>query len=1054
MQINRELLLTRLAIVSCLLSLALFYRDVVLVVYNGRANLLEGVLVAILIAALVYGSLVYLLARCGYLRRSGAPLVAGDAEAAYEDHAKSPTVCVLIPSYKEEIGVLRQTIVSAALAEFPSRRIVVLIDDPITEHREDRAALERTRDMVLALRARFQLAAARLHEEQSAFALRRNDDCDLHAETRRVAELYEDIATWVCALGDQSRVRDADAKDHTDEFFIESVIAASAEAHRLRAQQLRESVCDLRVLEQEYRRLVALLSVDINSFERKQYANLSHAPNKAMNLNSYIGMMGKSFRVVERPGVRRLERCDAATADLVVPDADYLLTLDADSLVLRTYMLKLVTLMEHDRQVAVAQTPYSAVPGSRNRLERAAGAQTDVQYIVHQGFTAFNATFWVGANALLRLAALRDIETTMPEKGEIVSVFIQDRTVIEDTGSTIDLVRRGWRLHNHPERLAFSATPPDFGSLIIQRRRWSNGGLIIFPDLLKHALQRHGPRPSLKELLMRAHYLCSPTLVGISVLALLLVPFDSSLQSPWVAATALPYYALYARDLRQSRYRWSELPQVYALGLMLLPVNMAGVLRSLQQIVTGRKSAFGRTPKVENRTPTPPIHLGFQFALLCAIGVTGTRYVLDGRYGLALFCAVNFAMIVAGIALLIGLRNVFDDLFGFIKREVSLTRLRAVPTSSPVQIAAEAKDRITAMDGLRAYAISLVFLVHFLAQYFNGTTSPRRIDFDAFQPTRADSVVDLIAHYFWASHYGVDLFFLLSGFLIYRLIVRPGFNYPAFLRNRFVRLYPAFVVALAIYCVYIAYSWNLTYDWFTVAANLLMLQGVWELGIKPIIVPTWSLTFEWLFYLVFPIVLLLPGARAKVSLHHIVWIGIAVAVTIVPIGPHVTRLLMFVAGAALASIPAATVRAQLQRIPDLVVLGVYVLANLLFVERQDYYRFIPVFLVTSSLLVAKVIYGDGLLHRLFALEKLRRLGKVSYSFYLFHGLVIIIVCDQLKPFLHDLPELVTFALLLGCAFACSVAVASVSYRLLERPYFERRHARLAFAMGSGGSANG
>jgi hypothetical protein len=94
-------------------------------------------------------------------------------------------------------------------------------------------------------------------------------------------------------------------------------------------------------------------------------------------------MMGKSFRVVERPGVRRLERCDAATADLVVPDADYLLTLDADSLVLRTYMLKLVTLMEHDRQVAVAQTPYSAVPGSRNRLERAAGAQTDV----HTSFT-------------------------------------------------------------------------------------------------------------------------------------------------------------------------------------------------------------------------------------------------------------------------------------------------------------------------------------------------------------------------------------------------------------------------------------------------------------------------------------------------------------------------------------------------------------------------------------------------------------------------------------------------------------------------------------------
>jgi peptidoglycan/LPS O-acetylase OafA/YrhL len=553
---------------------------------------------------------------------------------------------------------------------------------------------------------------------------------------------------------------------------------------------------------------------------------------------------------------------------------------------------------------------------------------------------------------------------------------------------------------------------------------------------------------------MRAHYLCSPALVGISVLVLLLVPLDSSLQSAWVVGTALPYYALYARDLRQSRYRWLELPQVYALGLMLLPVTLAGVLRSLQQIVTGRTSAFGRTPKVEDRTPTPPIHLVFQLALLSAIGVTGVRYVLDGRYGLALFCAVNFTLIVVGLALLIGSRNVFVDLLSFIKRTSPHPHPRDAQTSPAAQTALGERGRIAAMDGLRAYAISLVFLVHFLSQYFNGTTSPRRIDFDAFQPTRADSIIDSIAHYFWASHYGVDLFFLLSGFLIYCVIVRPAFSYPAFLRNRLVRLYPAFVVALAVYCVYIAYSWNQTYDWLTVAANMLMLQGIWELGIKPIIVPTWSLTFEWLFYLVFPIVLLLPKARAKVSLHHIVLMGVAIAVTIVPIGPHYIRFLMFVAGAALASTSAATVRAQLQSIPDLIVLGVYVLANLLFVQQQDYYRFIPIFLVTSLLLVAKIIHGDGILHRMFSLEPLRRLGRVSYSFDLFHGLVIIIVCDHVTPFLHGLPEAVTFVLLLGCSFACSVAVASVAYRVLEQPYFQRRHTRPAFAMNTERSASG
>ena len=94
---------------------------------------------------------------------------------------------------------------------------------------------------------------------------------------------------------------------------------------------------------------------------------------------------------------------------LRVPDADYLLTLDADSLLLPGYALRLVYLMERpgNERLAVAQTPYSAVPGAPGALERTAGATTDVQRLLHQGFTRYAATFWVGANALLRRATLR-----------------------------------------------------------------------------------------------------------------------------------------------------------------------------------------------------------------------------------------------------------------------------------------------------------------------------------------------------------------------------------------------------------------------------------------------------------------------------------------------------------------------------------------------------------------------------------------------------------------------------------------------------------------------
>ena len=100
--------------------------------------------------------------------------------------------------------------------------------------------------------------------------------------------------------------------------------------------------------------------------------------------------------------------------DLNIPDTDYVLTLDADSVLLPEYCLRLVYLLEQagNGEVAVAQTPYSAFPGASTRLERMAGATTDLQHIVHQGLTYYDATFWVGANAVIRKRALEEIVET------------------------------------------------------------------------------------------------------------------------------------------------------------------------------------------------------------------------------------------------------------------------------------------------------------------------------------------------------------------------------------------------------------------------------------------------------------------------------------------------------------------------------------------------------------------------------------------------------------------------------------------------------------------
>jgi hypothetical protein len=308
----------------------------------------------------------------------------------------------------------------------------------------------------------------------------------------------------------------------------------------------------------------------------------------------------------------------------------------------------------HER-IAVAQTPYNAFPNAPSVLERVAGATTDIQYIIHQGFTHYGATFWVGANALARKRALDEIAVVDAERGYPIRKFIQDRTVIEDTESTVDLVARGWQLYNYPERLAWSATPPDFGALVIQRRRWANGGLIILPKLVRY-LSRHVSRGRrLAEGLMRCHYLTSLAVVNVGLLVILAVPLGDGLETLWLPLTALPYYALYVRDLCQSGYRASDVLRVYALNLMLIPVNLSGVLTSLHQAWTGRKPAFGRTPKTPGRTHAPGAYLLVECVLLAQWLLGAAVELLRGHHLHAGLALGNAGFLAYAVVAFIGL---------------------------------------------------------------------------------------------------------------------------------------------------------------------------------------------------------------------------------------------------------------------------------------------------------------------------------------------------------------------------------------------------------------
>jgi cellulose synthase (UDP-forming) len=641
---------------------------------QGMRFMAESLSYVLVVSLLTFSSLMYLMARQGYLRRARDYQRVPRSEIDQFFGSSLPTLTVLVPSYKEDTRVVRTTLLSTALQEYPYMRIVLLLDDPPNPtDRESRDSLAASRALAAEIESMLAAPRERFQRTLESFEMisGRSEIASV-ADILQLAAEFNWAVQWLEGVAENEEI-----VDHVDEFFVAQVLRALAADFRLLQTALLSAAGDdaempTERLLQLYRRLAWTFRAELTSFERKSYESLSHEPNKAMNLNSYIGLMGGTFNVEETATGRILQPA-RGSGQVVIPDTDYILTLDADSVLLREYCLRLVHLLEQpeNARVAVTQTPYSAFPGSRTRIERLAGASTDLQHIVHQGLTHYGATFWVGANAILRKRALEDIVEVERVAGVEVRRYVQDRTVIEDTESSIDMGIHGWSLVNFPERLSYSATPSDFGSLCIQRRRWADGGLLILPKLWKQARER---RRRLEpghfgEMMLRINYMASICWSSFGLLFMLAYPYNSRLLSPLVVLAAMPYFLSMAADLKHCGYKRTDVLRIYGFNLILLPVNLAGVLKSLQQAITNKKLPFARTPKVQERTTAAPLLVITPYLIVAFSLYTLWRDTNSHNWGNAAFAIFNALLTMYSIVSFIGLRNsVVDVCVGLVRR--------------------------------------------------------------------------------------------------------------------------------------------------------------------------------------------------------------------------------------------------------------------------------------------------------------------------------------------------------------------------------------------------
>lgn len=306
----------------------------------------------------------------------------------------------------------------------------------------------------------------------------------------------------------------------------------------------------------------------------------------------------------------------------------------------------------------------------------------------------------------------------------------------------------------------------------------------------------------------------------------------------------------------------------------------------------------------------------------------------------------------------------------------------------------EKAKRFETLDSLRGIAAVCVMLFHYLWGYNN--------EFGL----RWNLLVD-----FKYGFFGVELFFIISGFVIYYSINKSK-TVKDFLSKRFIRLYPTYWLCLAITFMVVYYfglssTRNTTMK--EALIGLTMLQGLFK--VKHVDPSYWSLQIEIFFYIFIAVIFFL---KIQSRLKYILWgwlflIWFYNFIYKIPVLGAFLNLqygMLFIAGICFYKIKFLK---DSNFKNHLLIILTYLTALKLLNDMEGYFWGITIIYIVFYL----TIYGflDFLDKPIFLF-----FGRISYALYLIHDNIGLVVLQQLRmkgfnsPFLVIIPAFLSICL--------------------------------------------